>query len=140
MPRLSRFLFGEWLKADFVVPVSEVGQVATVAAGYRDYRGASHKRRISVSPNSLLVHDDFAGFEQKAVLRWRLSPDAWVIDGHATSNGKQRLEIRTDLPIRRFEIVEGWESRYYLQKASLPVLEVEVQRAGEITTTLQFKI
>ena len=139
MPRLSRFLFGEWLKADHVVPIHERGNSLQTAAGYRDYKEATHQRTISLTTESLQVTDSFAGFKQKAVLRWRLQPDDWVITSNTISNGKHRLNIQTDLPISRFEIVEGWESRYYLQKTPLPVLEVEVQQAGEIITTYQFQ-
>jgi hypothetical protein len=139
MPRLSRFLFGEWLKADHVVPVHKQGNSLQTAAGYRDYQGATHQRTVNLTTESLQVTDSIASFKQKAVLRWRLQPDDWVITSNTISNGKHRLTIQTDLPISRFEIVKGWESRYYLQKTSLPVLEVEVQQPGEIKTTYQFQ-
>ena len=139
MPRLSRFLFGEWLKAKNVTPVNKQDGNMQAAAGYRDYQGAIHQRTVSLAADYLQIKDSIAGFKQKAILRWRLQPDNWVIDGKSVSNGKYHLNIQTDLPIIRFEIVQGWESRYYLQKTPLPVLEVEVQQPGEITTTYQFQ-
>jgi len=42
--------------------------------------------------------------------------------------------------VRRFELVEGWESRYYLKKTPIPVLEIEVDRPGELITTINWKI
>jgi hypothetical protein len=35
-------------------------------------------------------------------------------------------------------LVEGWESRHYLEKTPLPVLEVEIQQAGTLTTQLHW--
>lgn len=141
MPRLSRFLFGEWLKVKNVIPIEKHGSNLQTTASYRDYQGVTHQRTVILSSESLQVRDSISGFKQKAILRWRLRPDNWTIAGNNTiSNSKHQLSIQTDLPISRFEIVEGWESRYYLQKTSLPVLEVEVQQAGEIITTYQFKI
>ena len=39
MPRLGRFLFGEWLQAENVVPVREENGVVTAAAAYTDSFG-----------------------------------------------------------------------------------------------------
>jgi hypothetical protein len=38
------------------------------------------------------------------------------------------------MPITRCEIVQGWESRHYLEKTPVPVLEIEFQQAGTLTT------
>jgi hypothetical protein len=43
--------------------------------------------------------------------------------------------------IQRLEITEGWESRYYLEKTPLPVLEVEIgalngAKFARLTTTI----
>ncbi len=138
MPRLSRFLFGEWLKVKNVIPIEKHGSNLQTKAGYRDYQGVTHQRTVTLSSESLKVQDSISGFKQKAILRWRLQPDNWTIADNTISNGKHQLSIQTDLVISRFEIVEGWESRYYFQKISLPVLEVEVQQPGDIITTYQF--
>lgn len=140
MPRLGRFLFGAWLKAKNIKPVEEVDNALKSTAAYKDYLGVSHKRSVSLSNKCLQVTDSFSGFKNKAVLRWRLQPGEWSIAENVVSNGKHNLIIEADIKIKRFEIVEGWESLFYLQKTPLPVLEVEVDKAGEIMTTYQFKI
>ena len=40
------------------------------------------------------------------------------------------------MPIARFECVEGWESRHYGEKTSLPVIEVEIGAAATLTTDI----
>ncbi|WP_286295418.1 heparinase II/III family protein [Vibrio apostichopi] len=135
MPRLSRFLLGAWLKAK---DVSFDEHKLTGQAGYRDYLGCEHQRHISLTETSLTVKDQVQGIESKATLRWRLSPDNWVVQGRKVTNGNHEIKIDSDVKIDRLEIVEGRESRYYYQETSIPVLEVEISSDGNITTEYQF--
>mgnify|MGYP001183574794 CR=1 FL=1 len=134
MPRLSRFLLGDWLTTSALEPVKSADGVNTVAAAYKDAKGAYHKRSLTLTENKLRVVDDVEGFEGSAVLRWRLTPGAWQVDGQSISNGKHSLTVSANVAISRFAIVEGWESRFYLHKEPVPVLEVEVQQAGQLVT------
>ena len=140
MPRLSRFLFGAWLKARQVEPLAVSASAHRCGAGYRDWRGAEHFRRVELSEQAVRVTDQVKGFGSKAVLRWRLKPGNWTVDADA-----QRIQIKgfslaitSTMAIKRFELVEGWESRYYLEKTPLPVLEIEIDRPGELITTIEW--
>ncbi|EIV1774911.1 alginate lyase family protein [Vibrio vulnificus] len=135
MPRLSRFLLGAWLKAK---NVNFDERQLTGQAGYRDYRGCEHHREVSLTETSLIVVDQVSGVKNKAVLRWRLAPDDWQIQGQKVTNGSHQILINSDVKIGRLEIVEGRESRYYYQESSIPVLEVEISSDGKITTEYQF--
>lgn len=134
MPRLSRFLLGDWLTTSALEPVKSTDGMSTVAAAYKDAKGAYHKRALTLTKNKLRVVDDIEGFESSAVLRWRLTPGTWQVDGQSISNGKHSLTVSANVAISRFAIVEGWESRFYLHKEPVPVLEVEVQQAGQLVT------
>ncbi|WP_272164964.1 alginate lyase family protein [Vibrio diabolicus] len=135
MPRLGRFLLGDWLKAK---NVSFDEHQLTGQAGYRDYLGCEHHRKISLTDKSLMVTDQVQGIKNKAVLRWRLNPDNWHVQGKKVTNGTYNILIDSDVNIDRLEIVEGQESRYYYQESSIPVLEVEISSDGKITTEYQF--
>ena len=50
MPRIGRFLFGKWLKAENVEFVEEDGATVSAAAAYTDAHGARHHRAISLWP------------------------------------------------------------------------------------------
>ena len=91
-----------------------------------------------MTEDSLIVADKISGFKNKAVLRWRLKPGNWHLDDNILSNGEHSLTIETELPIRRIEVIEGLESRYYFQKKAVPVLEVEVEQSGEIITVYKY--
>jgi hypothetical protein len=155
MPRLSRFLFGDWLKTSFLEPLAEDAQSTRFGAGYRDRKRASHHRRVSLADSHLRVMDDVVGFKNSAVLRWRLLPGDWHLercsdsslrvqhgnpdgmDGHVVpprTDGTHVLAVQTTIPIVRCEIVQGWESRHYREKTPVPVLEIEVKQPGTLTT------
>ncbi|OLC69683.1 MAG: heparinase [Gemmatimonadetes bacterium 13_1_40CM_4_69_8] len=134
MPRLGRFLWGSWLKTKAVEPIREADGAATVAAAYEDARGASHTRRIALRRGGLVVQDTLAGFSRRAVLRWRLRPGPWTLRRAAVTDGRHHLEVSANVPLTRCELVSGWESRYYLQKTAIPVLEVEVASPGSVTS------
>ncbi|WP_285259523.1 heparinase II/III family protein [Halopseudomonas bauzanensis] len=140
MPRLSRFLFGAWLKSNRVEPLIRSGDIQSCGAGYRDWQGAKHFRRAELSEKALRVTDQLSGFASNAVLRWRLKPGEWTIDVDAQriQSGDFSLTVATAISIKRFELVEGWESRYYLQKTPLPVLEIEIDQPGELITTIEW--
>lgn len=141
MPRVSRFLLGDWLRTSFLQALVEDETTARFAAGYSDRQGASHRRHVSLSAASLKVVDEVAGFARTAVLRWRLAPGVWRLDGEPDAprlmqaeSGGSTLTVRANVPIARCELVEGWESRHYLEKTPMPVLEIEIWQPGTLTT------
>lgn len=135
MPRLGRFLYGEWLKAHSVAFDTVQGRAA---AGYTDWRGATHHRTVQLEANRLTVRDRLSGHFGRAVLRWRLQPGPWKLDGQTVSDGRNTLHIAADGPLARVELTAGEESLYYLEKHPVPVLEIEVNHAGTLTSELSW--
>lgn len=138
MPRLGRFLFGDWLKTAELEAVCDDGSGTRFAAGYRDRQGRSHRREVALEEGRLTVIDTVSGFAKKAVLRWRLVPGEWTLRrGAATCDGL-RLEVTSDPDPVRMEIVTGQESRHYQERTPLPVLEVEANEAVRFVTELRW--
>ena len=72
------------------------------------------------------------------LLRWRLAPGAWRLDGSSVIGPMATLHIDCDQPITRLELLSGWESRHYGVKTPLPVLEVRVDQApASLITSIQ---
>lgn len=138
MPRLGRFLFGNWLKSDQVEQVLKLDDGVSAGAAYRDYLQAYHHRQLKLTDNHMIVTDSISGFHSAAVLRWRLAPGDWKLDGQNLHNGITTLKLSATMTIRRIALTEGFESRYYLKKTPLPVLEVEVDQPGTLTTEIRF--
>ncbi len=139
MPRLGRFLFGSWLQA------SEVGELIADEDGlswtgaYEDNEGCRHRRTVVANGVIWRVMDEIDGQVEKAVLRWRLAPGEWALDGTTLHGALAEITIETDQPSSDIRLAEGKESRYYLDLESIPVLEVELGpevRSIETTITL----
>ena len=145
MPRLSRFLLGDWLRTEQLDPLTVAVHDVSAGAGYRDRSGARHHRHVSLQDSGLLVTDRVEGFKFSAVLRWRLTPGSWVhLDvGSEQEVGVCKIQnelghtvtVCADVPFVRCEIVQGWESLHYLEKTSAPVLELEMATSGACRTS-----
>jgi hypothetical protein len=134
MPRLGTFLLGSWLKDASVSRLGDEGGATTFSASYRDSGGAFHERALRLGEGALTVRDRVEGFRSNAVLRWRLRPGHWTVSGGMATDGHTQLEVAADVPISRIGLVAGWESRNYMKRTALPVLEVEIAAPGTLTT------
>ena len=131
MPRLSRFLFGAWLK-----PENLNYQKNQFSCGYKDNWGCKHQRNIILKNKTILVTDHVSGFQDQAVLRWRLQPGKWELNGKKICNGTIEIEIEIENEAE-ISLSLGYESRYYYQKTVLPVLEVKVKQSSTIITVIK---
>lgn len=137
MPKISRFLFGEWLETSYLQALNSSGGCVNFSAGYIDYKGACHKRSITLSDHLLTVIDQLDGFKEHAVIRWRLIPSDWTLLENSLTNGKIKLNIKSESPFT-LKLSEGQESRYYLQSSNLPVLEIHTTEPGTFIMELLF--
>lgn len=138
MPKVSRFLFGAWLRTQEVTAVHDKAGATAAAAGYRDYRGAEVEREVTLEPDGLLCRDVVGGTARMAVLRWRLAPGDWTLSDGVATNGVVRIELDASVPPESVRLTGGEESRYYLAKTPLPVLEMQVVAPCTLTTRLTF--
>lgn len=138
MPRLGRFLFGDWSKTDHIESLNANATTTSFGASYTSSHGAHHARTVHLKETSLHVEDNIANFQHKAVLRWRLPAGDWQLQGSTVTGHGYRLTVQANAPIARIALVSGWESRYYLQRSLLPVLEVELHEPATLTTQLQW--
>ena len=138
MSRVGRFLWGDWVRARWIEPVTRLEHRVRAGARYTDRRGATHMRRVALDETEMVVTDSVSGFRTCAVLRWRLAPGNWVLSGHLATNGTDRLTVTSDVEIARIELTTGWESPTYLKRSQIPVLEVEVHQTGTLTSRYEW--
>jgi hypothetical protein len=144
MERVSRFLFASWPASSCDGQITETAAETTFWAEYLDFRGATHRRSLSLSDRSLTVRDRCEGFARKAVLRWRLGPSGWSMrrdgdDLRLAGPGGLAIRVAADVPIDRAELVRGQRSRYYSALEEIEVLEVEVCRRGGLLTEVTWE-
>jgi len=131
MPRLGRFLFGSWIRPTHIGDINLGNARQSWSGAYRDATGCWHKRTVESEDKMWRITDEIAGYDRKAVLRWRLPPQhAWVTTDEGCHCDLADLAVNTDMRVRRCELVSGWDSPFYLQKSEIPVLEIEVGPGG----------
>ena len=138
MPRLGRFLFGDWLNTEAVEPVLDDGVKASAAAAYTDARGARHHRALTLSADALICRDTITGNFDEACLRWRLAPGEWHIEGDIVRNGAFSVAIEFNGEPIFPTLGATLESRYYLQKTEIPEISAKVSRPGILVTKISF--
>ncbi|WP_415871558.1 heparinase II/III family protein [Acinetobacter pittii] len=131
MPRLSRFLFGAWL-----TPKNLTYKPYEFGCGYQDNWQCEHHRKVLLTDNQIEVVDNISGFQQQAILRWRLQLDHWVLNNNILTNGKVEIILEAEHSIS-IHLTEGEESRYYYQKTKLPVLEIKATQPTTIFTVIK---
>ncbi len=131
MPRLSRFLFGNWLKSEQLDYEQDQFHCA-----YQDQWGCQHSRQVKLFDQKIKVIDTISGFKKQAILRWRLQPDQWYLQDNILTNGGLEIIIQSEAALS-IQLTQGEESRYYYQRKSLPVLEIIATQPTNITTTIQ---
>ncbi len=137
MPLISRFLFAAWLKARDVETAEAGSGYIRASAGYVDDFGAMHHRTVTLGPDALSCTDKIGGDARNAVMRWRLAPGNWTIDGNTVSNGQIHIAISGPHAIT-MRIADGLESRHYLEKTALPVLEVSLPVPATVKSEIRF--
>ena len=138
MPRIGRFLFGAWTKGETNEPLSQCDGSLSWSGAYTDYEGCRHQRTIRVQGDCWHVTDVISGFKKKAVLRWRLEPGQWTLEDNVCRGKDVSIEIDSDVAALELSLTDGWESRYYMEKSRLPVLEVLIKdNPAEIQTVIR---
>ena len=138
MPRLGRFLFGDWLQSEAVAYVEERGEKITAAAGYIDKKGARHHRTIVLNPSGMTCQDEISGNFRQACLRWRLAPGDWHISGTMLCGEGITLSVEAEgIPLMP-ELNVTAESRYYQHQAKIPVVSYMVDNAATLVTKVAF--
>ena len=136
MPKLSRFLYGNWIKTNITKELSVNKNSVSITRGYKDSKGAQHTRSIFLEKNLLKVVDEVSGFKNKALLRWRLDKDKWKLFDTTLQNidNSKKIVFKSDVQISNIQLVTGWNSLYYQNMKEIPVLELEINDFGKITT------
>lgn len=138
MPRISRFLLGDWLKTSIKKDLVASTDKQEITAGYKDRFGCTHSRTIELKPSTLTIRDSVSGFKEKAVLRFRLIPAEWQLVGNVLKSKLCTISFSADIDFKRIDLTVGFESRYYYQESEIPVLEIEINEPGIIITEVNF--
>ena len=138
MPRLGKFLWGEWPKVQRISDMSLWSGEGRWSCSFSDYLGAKHAREVTIGLNSWVINDHLCGVFSQALIRWHLEDSKWNINGNIIESGDVKIIIQANAPIS-LRLGRGWKSLYYNEKTEIPVLELLVASAPiQITTEILF--
>lgn len=140
MPRISRFLFGDWLDTDSIEPLDENANYSSFGAGYVSRQGHRHQRRVTLYDNKLVVVDTINGFAGDALARWRLHPGEWVLTDGQLTGDLMSVDVVSSANTPEILMSKGFESLHYMQKTEIPVLHVKTAGPTVLTTTFRWAI
>ena len=138
MTSVSRFLYGDWLTARDVQPAMHRDDAEHCAAGYTDSEGASHTRHLALEDNALLVRDDLNGFKNAAIIRWRVVPSLYAINGNTVTLAAFTMSISPADSFSEIRVIEDSFAAFYNKSEKCMVVEVHVSRPGRIETAIRF--
>ncbi len=134
MPRLSRFLFGDWLTPSHLDFSKSDNRMS---AAYASANNHYHLRCVNKIEKGWVIQDEISGQFKTAVLRWILNVSDWKIEGHNISNGEISLNIFSNSNLN-LKLKSGFESLYYMSKESVSILEIECSGQCLINTNVLF--
>jgi hypothetical protein len=135
MPKIGRFLVGEWLQASKIADINGWNKKNVWSASYKDYRNIVHSRSIFYKNDTWTIIDKFQGHSEKAILRWHLGLLDWKKDGDGVRTSNIKIEISSDGEFRRLDLLKGKRSLFYSVVEDSPMLEVEVDISVTCITT-----
>jgi len=60
------------------------------------------------------------------------------LSGNTLESDICSITFTSNMPINRFELTSGFESKYYHNETQIPVLEIEVTNSGKILSEVSF--
>jgi len=142
MPKLSRFLWGDWLSIDNISidNYSDLNLISIISS-YK-YLYGFHKRKLEYfyDQNKWVITDNVYNFKINAILRWRLNNVKWKFEQDAFYSDLAVIKINSSKNSFRSELVKGYESIFYNSKKSLPTIEFEIRKCPcQIVTEIFLK-
>lgn len=138
MDKLSRFLYKDWLsprttRGDHSNSEEEFPEIQ---GAYVDSAAGAHSRSVSFDGEIFTIVDNVRGCKKSAKLRYRLAPCSWVQDDLMVSSDFMTISVNGS-GVKSAALIQGLESRCYLELSDVPVFEVLLSGESVITTTLQ---
>ena len=134
MPKISRFLFGEWIQS----PKSSFSPgINSFKCTYNNYLKFKHSREILATKNGWKIIDIFSGPFKNAMLQWRLPTKNWRLSGKKLFCNNATMIFDIDKSCK-LKLIKKEESLYYMHRSYIPVLRITASKSNTITTNIYF--
>lgn len=133
MQKISKFLFSNWLKLSSFKAGYNQSKVLTSIEATTKFPGNNLATRlVSLTDKYLQVTDDLMGGFDEAIIRWRLVPDDWTVNGAEITSKSYKIIVHGG----EVSLEMGLESLHYHDVSKISVLVVKVKKPGRVTMTL----
>lgn len=140
MPKISRFLLGNWLQAD------SVGEIRTSADGWQSWEGQytdnmknMHKRKISTNGKTWQIEDTIAGHFKSATIGFNLNTLEARLEGNTCITPFAKISILAKanaIANANATLTKTIISEHYFQKRSIQRLNFTVTQPNTYVTTI----
>jgi hypothetical protein len=137
MPKLGRFLLGNWIYPEKIGPIIDDENSLTWEGSYKDSCGNLHSRKISSLSSSWIIEDWFSGKFKSAIIGFNLSGTSAVMEENKIILPWGIMNIEGASKIR----IEGiFISNYYWAKTTGQRIVIEADLGKPIITTISLGI
>ncbi len=113
------------------------GAGVVARASYRDRLGCRHERTVTGRARVWTIRDRLEGFQETAILRWRLCDTPWRLEGNRLVGEAATLVVSAQGSPLRLELTTGGVAKAYGARTETPLLEAHVSQAPcEIVTEI----
>ena len=150
MPKISRFLLGNWLKPDKVGEIKKDNEGWQYWEGqYTDNAKNTHKRKISTNGKTWLIEDTLTGSFKTATIGFNLNTTEAQLQDHICTTPFGTITINTNRqqppktfgansqqPITKLSLTTTPISEHYYQKRSIQRLNITITKPNTYLTTI----
>jgi hypothetical protein len=137
MPKLGRFLLGNWLKAEAISEIyRNFDGVQEWSGSYLDNQGNRHFRKITVKEDTWKISDTLSGNFNEASIGFNIADINCSMDGNRlNSNFGMVIVPENTEPL----LEDSLSSSYYMEKHPIKRLSIKVLKPGTYNTIIIIK-
>jgi hypothetical protein len=137
MPKLSRFLLGNWLIPDNKpLKHSHLDGQCHFNGAYRDSHGNRHERIVSVKNDKWIVNDILAGSFNLAKIGFNINDSNCKLENNKLLTDSMLVTFPSSVKV---QLTNSIVSNYYWEKHSIKRLILKVNQPGDYKTIFEFK-
>lgn len=135
MPKLGRFLLGNWLKAEQISGLqNNVDDSQEWSGSYTDNHGNHHSRSVSVKENIWQITDTLSGIFKEAIIGFNIADNSCNLVEHTLNTNFGDIRIsENSVPTLGVSIA----STYYMEKHPIKRLSISVSKPGTYITIIE---
>jgi len=136
MPRLGRFLLGDWIKPESIGELVSFDNKGSWEGSYKDFKGNRHRRKVEWDADTWVIMDWFSGPFQNARVGFNLCVGEYEVDSGLLKGGWGQITIEGAEDV---SVQKTYFSKHYMEKEEGQRLVAVADESNFIRTTITLK-